>query len=253
MYMRPSDWKYQEQKLENKTVVISGGTTGIGRATALLFAGEGARVLIFGRHEPELRDALRDGQAVGEVTGLTADQARADDVRQVFNDVDRRLGSVDILVNNAAIPGGSVISDDFDQIGYTMASNFFGYLACAREAITRMRSSGGGHIVNIGSLSSEPHAPGGGVYAATKGAIRSWSESLSRTVFDDGIKVSLIEPGNVGTDFRGQQPRQTQLEREEQQHMLTAEDIAECIRYCAVQPTRCDVSLVQIRPHRQMT
>jgi NAD(P)-dependent dehydrogenase (short-subunit alcohol dehydrogenase family) len=250
--MRPSDWKHHEQQLQGKSVVISGGTTGIGRSTALLFAGEGARVLIFGRHEPELRDALRDAESVGDVTGLIADQARSEDVRRVFSEVDRRFGGVDILVNNAGIPGGSVLSEDFDEIGYIMASNFFGFLTCAREAVARMRSNGGGHIVNIGSLSAEASDPGGGVYAATKGAIRTWSESLARTVFDDGIKVSLIEPGNVGTDFRGRQPRRMQLEREEQQQMLTAEDIAECIRYCVVQPERCDVAWVRIRPHRQI-
>lgn len=252
MNHRPDDWKYHELNLSYKTVVISGGTTGIGRATALLFASEGARVMIFGRREPQLNDALRDCEAVGEVIGMLADQAKEEDINKVFMEVDRRWGTIDVLVNNAAISGESVADQPMKDMRYVLMSNLFGYMACARAAVLRMQQSRKGHIVNVGSLSAEAHDPGGGIYVATKGAIRAWSRSLAKSVLNDGIKVTLIEPGNVGTDFRGHESREYQQMQEKNMLMLTAEDIAESIRYCVVQPTRCDITWMQIRPHRQM-
>jgi len=92
---------FQPESVSGKAVLITGGTTGIGRATALLLAARGARVLIFGRHQTELRDALSDINSAGEVCGLVADQARHGDVRRVFREVDEKLGGLDILINNA--------------------------------------------------------------------------------------------------------------------------------------------------------
>src|SRR5881296_1639186 len=88
--MTAPKFDYQPQSLAGKSVVVTGGTTGIGRATALRLASEGARLLIFGRHERELKDALDDIQSAGEVHGLTADQARHEDVQRVFKEADQR-------------------------------------------------------------------------------------------------------------------------------------------------------------------
>src|SRR5688572_20369258 len=91
-------------QIADKRVLITGGTTGIGRATALLLAAKGAHVLIFGRHEKELSDAMRDLREAGRnVHGMTADAARIEDVRRVFKEVDAKLGRIDVLINNAAL------------------------------------------------------------------------------------------------------------------------------------------------------
>src|SRR5574338_587102 len=91
---------YQTQSVTDKSVLITGGTTGIGRATAVLLAAQGARVMIFGRHARELTEALQEIQAAGgEAQGLTADAADPEDIQRVFKEFDRQFGRLDILIN----------------------------------------------------------------------------------------------------------------------------------------------------------
>jgi len=99
---------YQLEDITGKAVVITGGTTGIGRATAVKLAMEGAKVLIFGRHEEELRDALHDLREIDGVHGMIADVTRREDVVRVFAEAERVLGGIDILINNAGLSAGSV-------------------------------------------------------------------------------------------------------------------------------------------------
>ena len=241
-----------QQSLSGKAVVITGGTTGIGRATALLLARVGARVLIFGRHERELQDALRDlKESGGEAYGLVADASRKADVERVFAEADQKLGGVDVLINNAALSAGSILDSEYEEWQQVIDTNLLGYMACARQAIDRMKKKGEGHIVNIGSMSADLREAESSVYVATKSAIQGFTEALRKTVNKDGIKVTLIEPGKVGTDM-GETPAEEQPEKERQLEMLTAEDIAECIHYCLVQPKRCAVVAVQIRPLKQI-
>jgi NADP-dependent 3-hydroxy acid dehydrogenase YdfG len=240
---------YQPQEVDGKAVLISGGTTGIGRATAILLGAHGARLMIFGRHEPELTEALEDiRQAGAEVYGTVADQARLEDVKRVFQEADRELGSLDILINNAALPGGSI--ETTENWPYILQSNLQGYMACTYEAVNRMKASGSGHIVNIGSLSADVREEGSSVYVATKSAIQGFSEALRKEVNQHGIKVSLIEPGSVGTDMVEASPEQ-QDKKQAELKMLKAEDIAASVYYCLTQPQRTDVIVVQIRPHLQ--
>ncbi len=246
-------WEYQPQSVAGKAVVVTGGTTGIGRSIAVLLASKGARTLVFGRHEQELRDAMNDVKAFGgEVHGLTADVSRHEDVTRVFEHADRRIGGCDILINNAAISARSVVGSSYEEIRYAIETDVLAYLDCARAAIERMRPRGGGHIVNIGSMSAEVTDSGSDVYVAAKSAIRGFSESLRKQVNELGIKVTLIEPGRVGSELGGRKPPQQQRERQAELDLLTAEDIAECVHYCVSQPPRCDLVMVQIRPHKQM-
>ena len=241
---------FQPGTVAGKAVLITGGTTGIGRATALLLAARGARVLIFGRHQAELQDALGDINPAGAVCGLVADQARHGDVRRVFREVDEKFGGLDILINNAAVPARSVLDTTYEEWLYVFQTNLMGYVDCSREAVDRMKQKGEGHIINVGSLSAEVRDAGEDVYTATKTGIRGFTESLRKSVNQHGIKVTLVEPGLVGTDLL-EMPVEKQRQRQKELKMLKAEDIAECIYYCLVQPRRCDVIAVQIRPHLQ--
>jgi NADP-dependent 3-hydroxy acid dehydrogenase YdfG len=241
------------QDVADKAIVISGGTTGIGRTTAILLAELGARVLIFGRHEVELNDSMRDLEKISDaVFGLTADVSRTEDVKRVFREADEKLGRVDVLINNAALSGDGVMDHTMEEAEYIIDTNVFGYVACAHEAIRRMKQVGGGHIINVGSMSAETRGEGSSVYTATKTAIQGFSESLRKEVNKYGIKVTLIEPGAVGTDMQPEPPEE-QREKQAALEMLKAEDIAACIHYCLVQPHRCDVIGVQIQPHKQAT
>lgn len=242
----------ERQSVQDKRVLITGGTTGIGRATALLLAAHGARVLIFGRHEAKLEGALRDLREMGsEAHGLIADVASVADIQRVFAEVDTRLGGLDILINNAALPARSVMDGDYAHWEYVVKVNLIGYLACARLAVDRMRAQGSGQIVNIGSLSAVRREGGSSLYVATKSAIQGFTEALRKEVNKDGIRVVLIEPGLVGTDLNDVPPdRQRQMEADLK--MLKAEDIAACIYFVLTEPRRVDVIVLQVRPHLQI-
>jgi NADP-dependent 3-hydroxy acid dehydrogenase YdfG len=240
---------YHPENIEGKAVIVTGGTTGIGFATAKLLVERGARVLIFGRDKEELKNALNELNSLGEAHALSADQSKPNDVQRIFARADEKLGGVDILVNNAAVAAGSILKDSIEDISYGLNVNLLGYIACSREAVPRMKGRGG-HIVCVGSLSAQQREEENDVYVATKAGIQAFCESLRKAVNPQGIKVSLIEPGLIATPLAEKSPakRDAKVRKGE---MLEAEDIAEAVHYVLTQPARCDVISVQIRPHNQ--
>lgn len=240
-----------EGELEGRRILVTGGTTGIGRATACLLAAEGANLLIFGRHERELSDALKDvsARAKGTVIGMIADQARREEIDRVFQRVDEDLGGLDVLINNAGIAGDGLLESSYDDWDYLLHTNFLGHVACARKAIDRMRKDARGHIINIGSISAWKRRADDELYCASKAALQAFSESLRKNLANQGIRVSLIEPGAVGTDMNSDPPAKQAL-KEQGNELLMAEDIAECIRYILRQPMRVLVEQVRITPLR---
>jgi short-subunit dehydrogenase len=245
-------YKIETEDMAGKRIVITGGTTGIGRAAALLLADMGARLLIFGRHQNALNDAMEDLKSLSDdVHGMTADVSKADDISRVFQEAERQLGGLDVLINNAALAADSVVDGTYKDMEYIVKTNLLGYMACAHEAIEIMKKQGHGHIINVGSMSADVREDGSSIYVATKSGIQGFSEALRKEVNKYGIKVTLIEPGAVGTDMQPQSPEE-QREKQEKEEMLKAEDIAAAIHYCLVQPKRCDVVTLQIRPHMQL-
>ena len=231
-------------------VLISGGTTGIGRATALQLAGGGARVFIFGRHEPELRDALEAGKGcAGSLDGVTADQSDAAQVSGVFAEFDRRFPQLDVMVNNAAVGSEDLMEEKANSIAYAVQSNLCGYLYCTRHAIARMKPRKAGHIINVGSITREKLKSGGEVYTATKAAIHALSESVRKSLQECGIKVTLIEPGKAGSDLIDEDVEE-QREMEAKLEMMTAEDVAATVCYCLTQSRRAVITSLQIEPFR---
>jgi NADP-dependent 3-hydroxy acid dehydrogenase YdfG len=241
------------RSLQGKTVLITGGTTGIGRATLQLLAAQGARVLFFGTDDQHLKDTMKDVKALGlegEVMGILADVSTKENVEFIFQHVDGFLGKLDFLINNAALGAKGLQETSYEDMAYVVNVNLLGYLACAREAAKRMKDNGGGHIVNIGSMSAHTREESGTVYVATKSGIQGFSESLRKELNPEGIKVTLIEPGAVGTDMQPSTPEE-QREKEENLEMMKAEDIAASVLYVISQPKRCDVVELKIRPHKQ--
>jgi NADP-dependent 3-hydroxy acid dehydrogenase YdfG len=238
-----------------KAIVINGATTGIGRATARLLVADGARVLIFGRDQTDLGDALRELSAAaaggGQAHGLVGDVAQHEDVQRVFRHADEKLGGVDILINNAAIGGESLLDGSYADWKYTLDVNVLGYFACAREALDRMLPKGEGHILMVGSMSADLREPSNDIYAATKAAIQAFAEALRKNVNEKGIRVSLVEPGAVDTPI--QEKPQTEKDRKVRaMEMLEPEDIARSIYFILTQPKRCDVVMMQVRPLKQL-
>ena len=238
---------YTSENIAGKRAIVTGGTTGIGRATAKLLLERGARVLIFGRDENDLQSALDELAACGEVHGLSADQAKIEDVQRVFKEADDKLGGLDILVNNAAISSEGLQETDLQQVHYVLDVNVFGVMACTKEAMTRFASQHSGHVVVIGSMSAETRSEDDEIYGPSKAAVRAFCASLRKTVNPQGVKVTLIEPGLVNTPILDSSPAET-AEDKKKKAILEAEDIAECVHYALTQPARCNVVEVQIRP-----
>jgi 3-hydroxy acid dehydrogenase / malonic semialdehyde reductase len=232
--------------LNGKRVLLTGGSTGIGRAVLKQLAGAGARVVTLGRDQKALDEAL--AYAGGEVHGIAADLAKRDDVARIFAEVDARLGGLDVLISNAALGADPIDAMAEDDWRYVVEVNLVGALACARGALERF--DGGGQIVIVGSISADIHAPGESVYSATKAGLAAFAETLRKEVADRGVRVTLIEPGTVGTDMQepSAEEKRAMIARHE---MLYAEDVAETIGFVLTRPTRVDIVALRIEPRLQ--
>jgi NADP-dependent 3-hydroxy acid dehydrogenase YdfG len=243
--------EYLPQQIKGKKILITGGTTGIGRATAILLAAQGADVLICGRHQKELDDTIASirGESFS-LRGVITDLANEEGIQRLFEAVDSELGGLDIHINNAALAFQSISDGNYSDWQYILNTNMLAYMACTNEALKRLEAKGHGHIVNIGSMSADVREKNSSVYVATKSAIQGFSEALRKEVNERGIKVTLIEPGAVATDMQGDDSEALK-KKVDAMEMLDARDIAACVLYTLSQPKRCDVVTVQIRPHLQ--
>jgi NADP-dependent 3-hydroxy acid dehydrogenase YdfG len=239
--------------IAGKSVVINGGTTGIGLATAKLLAVYGARVVLFGRDGREVALAVEQCSAAGgEAYGVIADVTRQREVLRVFKEADKRFGGrLDVLINNAATGGDALLESDYDAWRKMLDTNILGYLHCAREALNRMRPRKDGHLLMVGSMSADLRESSNDIYAATKAAIQAFCEALRKNVNKDGIRVTLIEPGAVDTPMQDKpRPRKEAMKRG--MEMIEADDIAECIRFALAQPKRVDIVEMRVRPLKQL-
>ena len=245
---------YLSDNITQKRIVITGGTTGIGKAIADLLVSLGGRVFIFGRDENDFYKAMDDiktKSSKGEIFGETADVTKKEDMERVWDRVDKVLGGVDILINNAALPAGGLIEGEYEDWKYILETNILGYIAFAKEAVNRMKEQKSGHIINIGSMSAEVKEKTGVIYVATKTAIRGFSTALRKEINQLGIKVSHVEPGAVMSDMQPDS-KEEQKEKIKDMEMLEAKDIAMSVLFCLTQPKRCDIVSMQIRPHLQI-
>jgi len=235
--------------LTGKRVIISGGTTGIGRAIAVLLASEGAKVFICGRDAHHLADGLERIREVGEGDGVALDLAKDDGVKRFFNAGEKYLGGIDIAVINAAIPAEGLSTMAAEEVSYAIATDFTAYLMSAHAAQERMLA---GDIVLIGSMAAHVLGPSSTVYAGIKAGIAGFSEALRRELGPKGIKVALVEPGKTGADFQSPDisPEQ-QAEMINQEKMLRAEDIAVGVHFLLTQPSRAVVQSLVMVPRVQ--
>lgn len=237
--------------LSGKGVIVTGATTGIGRASAIRLAKAGAKVLLLGRTRSILEEA-RDEAAEhagdgGEAHAVVADVTKREDVERAFAEADGRLGDVDILVNNAGVSAGDLAEGDWDDWRTTLDTNILGAAACCRAAADRMKPRQAGHILMVGSMSADLRSPSSVIYSASKAAVQAMGESLRKQLNPEGIRVTVVEPGAVDTPMQGDdlEERRRKVAAGE---MLEADDIARAIEYCLLQPARCDVVLMQVRP-----
>lgn len=236
--------------LKGRQAIISGGTTGIGRAIAVLLASEGVKVFICGRTPEHLDDALKRIREVGEGDGVALDLAEPDGVQRFFDAAARYLPSPDIVVVNAAVAASGLSEMSAQEVGYAIATDFTAYLMTAHAAEKVM--GGKGDIVLIGSMSAHVLGPGSTVYAGIKAGIAGFAEALRRELGQKGIRVSLVEPGKTGADMQYPDiPADKQREMIRDETMLRAEDIAVGVHYLLTQPSRTVVQQLTIVPRAQ--
>jgi short-subunit dehydrogenase len=234
-----------------KSAMITGGSTGIGRALALLLAARGARVMICGRNQTELDDALRHLNEIGaDANGVVADISKTSDVDMLFDRADDWMGTADVLVNNAGLAAQDVAATDVDSINYVVSTNLLGTMYCTHHALERMRPRRSGVIVNIGSMSADVREEGSSVYVATKSGMQGFSAALRKEISKDGIRVVHVEPGETGTDMNENDPAQ-QREKESRDELLKAEDVALVVYGALCMPKRADVVEISVRPSQQ--
>lgn len=235
----------EQPSLDGRRAIITGGTTGIGRAIAVLLASYGVKVFVCGRTPEHLGDALRRIDDVGEGDGINVDLSSADEVDRFFEAARAYLGEIDIAVINAAVPAAALADSGESETRYQLDVDLTAYLICAQEAARCM--SAGSDIVFIGSMSAVSKGAGSSIYVAAKSGIQGFVPSFRKELADQDIKVGLIEPGFTGADFQYPEfPPEKQRELINEDRMLRAEDIAAATHFMLAQPRRTAVSLIRV-------
>ena len=233
--------------LDGKVVIVTGGSSGIGRAVAAACLARGARVMIGARDVGRLQEAVRTlgGGSIGEVDGATVDVRDHDQVQAFVAKTVDRFGGLDILVNNAGVGGFAPIADQsLEQWHSIIETNLSGVFYCCRAAIPHLRRRGGGFIVNISSLAGKNAFTAGGAYCASKAALNMFSEVLMQEVRYDDIRVSYVMPGSVTTAFDdGSASAGADWK-------MTADDVAEVVLDIVSVNRRTLASRVEMRPSK---
>ncbi len=234
--------------LENKVVIVTGGSKGIGFAIAEKLLKQNAKVFICGRDKFQLKRSLEILSGFGEVDGEICDIRSDEEIEVMFNECLRVFGGVDVLINNAgvAIMGKTVEETTLNEFKFVLETNLFGVFYACKRAIPLIRERGEGHIINISSLAGQNAHPRMSSYNASKFALNGFTEAMMQEVRQDNIKVSLVCPGSVNTTFANEKVT------DEKAWQLKPEDVAEVVVDLLKSDARSLPSKVEIRPSKPL-
>jgi len=240
--------------LEGQVVLVTGASSGIGRATALALSHAGARVVAAGRRIDRLR-ALAD-EAPGEMLAVELDVTRSDSAEEAIAAAIARFGRLDALVNNAGLMlAGMVLDADISQWVRMVETNLLGSMFTIHAALPHLIESEGA-ILQISSTSGRTASAGSGAYAATKFGIGAFAESLRQEVTARGVRVVVVEPGFVDTELTSHitDPvmRDAAANIGQSMRTLQAEDIADVVLFALTQPRHVAVNEILVRPTDQV-
>jgi NAD(P)-dependent dehydrogenase (short-subunit alcohol dehydrogenase family) len=188
--------------MKSPVVLITGALTGIGRAAAIIFAKEGARVVVSGRRDKEGQELAAELKALGaEAIFVRTDVRNDDDVRNLVDQTVKRFGRLDVAVNNAGTEGlrGLVTEQTAEAYAATFDTNVLGVLLSMKHELRAMLPQGSGNIVNISSTYGSVGAAGASVYVASKHAVEGLTKSAALEVAGTGVRVNVVAPGATDT------------------------------------------------------
>ncbi|MEU8485894.1 SDR family oxidoreductase [Streptomyces sp. NPDC048641] len=242
--------------ITGKVVAITGASSGIGEATALLLAERGARLVLGARRSERLEELVaRIEKAGGEAVQIRTDVTRLDDVRALVGLAGERFGRLDVLISNAGVGTISPLDDlRTDEWDHMVDVNIKGVLHGIGAALPVFRAQGGGHFVTTASTAAFRVAPAMAVYAGTKIAVRAICEGL-RQEAGPTVRVSTVSPGVIDTDF----PEASTNERVRveiaglrDRVAIPPSAIARAIAFAIEQPAEVDVNEIVVRPTAQI-
>lgn len=240
------------QDLTGKVAIVTGASSGIGEAAARLLHQEGMRVVLTARREDRLKtiaDKLGD-----RATVIAADIGDPHHVTRIFSEVQERFGGLDLLFNNAGVGYHAAFADSKpEEWRKTIDANLYGVLHCTHAAIPLMKGRPGAMISTVSSVGGRYGIAGWSVYNATKFAVVGFHDALRKELGPDGIRVALIEPGAVWTEWGHNVPAEQMRERRETLAALHPEDVAQALVYSFAQPENVLVEEILVRPVRQIS
>jgi 3-oxoacyl-[acyl-carrier protein] reductase len=226
-----------------RRTIVTGGTRGIGLAVAQAILADGGRVMITGRDAERVSTVTTSlaAEAGDRIAGLAVDVRDGAAATRLVADTVSRFGGLDVVVNNAGVGRFAPVETMSDEDWSTVVdTNLSGPFYLTRAAIPVLRQNGGGWIINVASLAARNSFPRGAAYCASKAALVAFTESVMQEVRYDGIRVSVVLPGSVATEFSGP--------RKDDDWKLAPEDVAEVVTDLLRHPGRSLPSRVEIRP-----
>ena len=248
------------ERLNDKTVFVSGASSGIGRACAKSFAAQGAKIIVCSRTISALQELAAEIKRAYkcEVLTLELDITSRKSVAEQIKALPAEWKSIDILINNAGLALGfdKLQEGDIDDWETMIDTNVKGLLYLTRAIVPGMIERGYGHVINVGSTAGIHAYPKGAVYCATKTAVKFLSDGLRMDVVDQPVRVSTIQPGMVETNFsnvrfHGDTKRAATVYSGIE--ALTPEDIADVAVYTASVPKHVQICEVTVTPTNQAT
>ncbi|KGL60195.1 MULTISPECIES: SDR family NAD(P)-dependent oxidoreductase [unclassified Polaribacter] len=240
----------------NKTAFITGATSGIGKATAEIFAKNNIRLILCGRRAERLKELQNELSKLTEVTTLQFDVSKRTEVEAAMNALPENFKQIDILINNAGNAHGlSTIQDgNVDDWDAMLDINVKGLLYVSKAIIPQMIENNNGFIVNIGSTAGKEVYKNGNVYCASKFAVNALNKSMRLDLNEHNIRVSAIHPGLVQTEF-SEVRFKGDIERAETVYKgykaLQAEDVADIIHFVITRPYHVNIEDLVVFPTAQ--
>ncbi len=244
--------------LKSQTALITGASAGIGKATAEVFARNGARLILVARRQENLQQLAAELNSVHgtECHLITLDVRDRPAVNAAIEKLPSEWSAIDILINNAGLSRGldKVQEGEFEDWDEMIDTNIKGLLWMSRAVMPGMIERDKGQVINIGSVAGRQVYPGGNVYCATKYAVRALTQGMRLDLLGTRVKASAVDPGLVETEFSEVRFR-GDTERAGKTYVnfppLRAEDIAEAVLFCATRPPHVNIQDMLIMPQDQ--